>query len=388
VGRFKSNHIELVIKITKYCNLRCAYCYEFPHLGDPRRMSIEQIENLFINVASFKPASASEDDLFAFIWHGGEPLMVEMAFYDDIGDVQDRVIGADFGYHNSVQTNLTILTPTHIEALVERRFFHSLGVSFDVYGDQRHDALRRPSTGKVLKNLQVLQDNGIPAGAICVLSRSTLPHLKSIFKFYERLGMALRLLPFHIEAVQGQTEVHGLTPNEIAAGMCEVFDLWLSSERPIKLYPLDIYLRNALHFLNGVRPWFYDQEMDQSVFVVDTSGDVFGHETYLAGSQYGNIFTQSFEEIADSPIRKNQADDSVQRIERYCAKCMYLGACSGYPAATANQLETQWLSADACYVAMIIGHIVRRLEQCGLGVAHADLLHGDISRGVAHPGHI
>jgi len=215
--------------------------------------------------------------------------MVETAYYHQIGDIQDRVIGERFGYHNSVQTNLTILTPTHVEALAERRFFQSLGVSFDVYGDQRHDALRRPSTDKVLKNLQLLHDNEIPAGAICVLSRSTLPHLKGIFKFYERLGMALRLLPFHIEIAQGQTEAHGLTPSEIAAGMCEAFDLWLSSERPIKLYPLDIYLKSALHFLNGARPCFYDQETDQSVFIVDTSGDVFGYETYLGNSQYGNI---------------------------------------------------------------------------------------------------
>ena len=30
---------QFVLKISKYCNLRCDYCYEFPHLGDKARMA-------------------------------------------------------------------------------------------------------------------------------------------------------------------------------------------------------------------------------------------------------------------------------------------------------------------------------------------------------------
>lgn len=367
--RFFSNEIEVVIKLSKYCNLRCSYCYEFPHLGDKARISIPKMVKLFTHFSSFRPDHCGKEDLYTFIWHGGEPFMVGMDYYDQIGKIQNEAIGDLCRYHNSVQTNLTILTQAHIEALVERRFFKSIGISFDVYGDERHDVRGRPSTEKVLRNLQALFDYGIPTGAICVLSRSTLPHIKAIYKFYERLGLAFRILPFHIEAVSGQAEAHGLTPHEIAHGMCEAFDLWLSSEHPITLYPLDTYLRSALHFLNGVRPWFYDQESDETIFVVDTNGEVTGYETYSGGVSYGNIFSQSFEEIIYSPTRKRHADESAQRIERYCAKCPYLGACSGYPAASANALEISWFSENVCYVSLVIGHMVRRLVETGLGVS-------------------
>ena len=34
----------------KYCNLRCAYCYEYPHLGDKARMSLETLGRIFENI--------------------------------------------------------------------------------------------------------------------------------------------------------------------------------------------------------------------------------------------------------------------------------------------------------------------------------------------------
>ena len=385
---FLAKNIELVVKITKHCNLRCAYCYEFPFLGDKARMSLAQIEDLFRNLSStFRPAATSDGDAVSFIWHGGEPFMIEMEYYDQIGEIQDQVIVDKFRYHNSVQTNLTILPESYIESLADKRFFQALGISFDVYGDDRRDILGRPSTQKVLRNLQRLIDNGVATGAICVLSRSTLPHIRSIFKFYERLGIALRILPFHIETVPGQSQAHGLRPREIAQGLCEAFDLWLSSERPIKLYPLDIYLRNALHFMNGVRPWFYDPQTDESIFVVDVGGDVTGYETYLGDAPYGNLFLQNFEEILDSPSRKRHADAGRRRIERFCSKCQYFGACSGFPAASANALEVEWFIADVCYVAIVIGHIVDRLKQCDLGVAKAHLAQAEQAIGLAGQGH-
>jgi MoaA/NifB/PqqE/SkfB family radical SAM enzyme len=37
-----ARHIEWEIKVTKLCNLRCAYCYEYEELGDPRRLSLAE----------------------------------------------------------------------------------------------------------------------------------------------------------------------------------------------------------------------------------------------------------------------------------------------------------------------------------------------------------
>ena len=69
---------QFVFKISKYCNLRCDYCYEFPYLGDRARMSLAQVRSAFENIKrSISELSIKEVD---FIWHGGEPFLIPLSF--------------------------------------------------------------------------------------------------------------------------------------------------------------------------------------------------------------------------------------------------------------------------------------------------------------------
>jgi hypothetical protein len=54
-------------------------------------------------------------------------------------------------------------------------------------------------------------------------------------------------------------------------------------------------------------------------------------------------------------------------MDKFCTKCPYFGACSGYPVAESNQMEEKWLETEGFYVAKIITHIVRRLDASGVG---------------------
>ena len=67
-----NSSLQFVVKVSKYCNLRCDYCYEFPHLGNAARMSLDQIRAAFQNIKSSIAELAIEN--VDFISHGGEPL--------------------------------------------------------------------------------------------------------------------------------------------------------------------------------------------------------------------------------------------------------------------------------------------------------------------------
>jgi uncharacterized protein len=152
--------LQFVVKITKYCNLRCSYCYEYRELGNKTKMALGDLAAFFRHVASY----AAEHDLtnVDFLWHGGEPFLVPIEYYSEIKtlqreafrDLSDRVT-------NSAQTNLTILTDRHLAWLKEKRFIDSLGISFDVSGDQRVDTGGKVKTEVVLRNLQKLIDHEI-----------------------------------------------------------------------------------------------------------------------------------------------------------------------------------------------------------------------------------
>jgi uncharacterized protein len=182
---------EFFIKASSYCNLRCDYCYEFPHLGDRTRMSINNVRALFANTQN------SVDDLgiehVDFIWHGGEPFLIPVEFYEQIDSLQAEVFRSSVRYANRAQTNLTVLTERHIRLLLDG-FFSNIGVSFDVYGDQRVDIKGRSRNDRVMANLQTLIDNNIAFGAIVVLARNTLPSAKQIFPFFRRFIPILRLI--------------------------------------------------------------------------------------------------------------------------------------------------------------------------------------------------
>ena len=123
---------QWVVKVSKFCNLRCDYCYEFPELGDRARMSREQAAAMFDNMAGYyrtKPESAVH-----FVWHGGEPMIQEPDYFRMIFAEQRRAL-AGIEVENFVQTNLTMLDDDRIAFL--KNELRGVGVSIDVFGDHR-----------------------------------------------------------------------------------------------------------------------------------------------------------------------------------------------------------------------------------------------------------
>lgn len=355
--------IDFVVKISKFCNLRCRYCYEYNQLGERRRMSLVELREFFTSVRD--SVRGYGRDRVHFVWHGGEPLLIPLEHYERIGELQKEIFGDDLGYENLVQTNLTVLTERHIDFLREQRFFsRSIGVSFDVYGDQRVDTRGELRTRTVLENMQRLMDAGVSFGAITVLARNTLARIAEIYHFYDTLGVSVRLLPFYKSAFDGQVAEHSLVFHEITTSLKNVFDAWLVSERATTVYPLEDYLRYALAAIGGAAIAKHRPETDEQVFLVDTNGDTYGvADTYDRQYQYGNVFTQRFDDVLHSGSRARAAREGQERMGKYCASCPYFGYCPGRFTAEATLEQRRMLEADGCPVREMIEHIIRRVDR-------------------------
>jgi len=363
-----NRRVELVVKISKYCNLRCNYCYEFSQLGDKTRMSFDNIKNLFDNIRS-SVESLAIDEIF-FFWHGGEPFMVPIDFYERLGKIQKEVFGGTVKYYNVPQTNLTILTERHIEFIKSRSFFNYLGVSFDVYGDQRVDTDGQLCNEKIVDNLQKLIDHEIPFSAISVLARNTLPHIKQIYRFFDALNIEHRILPYYMTADSDQAQRHRLGHDEIVEAYKELFHEWLSSERSTAVAPIMDYVRFAVLHLSKVRENRFDRFdrfASECVFIVDINGDVYGMPAvYDADYLYGNLFRTQFSEILKSGARRRSIMLSQQRMQRFCHQCPYFGACPGEFVANATYEQQKLLEARGCLVRDVIEHIVEVFERTHL----------------------
>ena len=136
--------MHLVMKLSKLCNLRCTYCYEYAELANKERMPIESIDHFFNSVAQnvLKRGNNVPVDL---ILHGGEPLLLPREYLRAVGALREKHFTSN-GITNTVavQSNLFSLPEATLDLLGELDI--QLGMSLDVFGNQRcrHQGTRLP----------------------------------------------------------------------------------------------------------------------------------------------------------------------------------------------------------------------------------------------------
>lgn len=350
--------VEIVMKISKYCNLRCSYCYELSELNQKRRMSLTLIENIFRNVRD----SLDDETPVDFIWHGGEPLLVPLEYYFAIDDLQRKVFGAR-SVTNALQTNLTVLTSKHVEFLRSRRFFSTISVSCDVYGSHRVDLAGRDSTSVVLRNFERLRSEGIEVGAIAVLTRGTLPFVREIFRFFDQLQTHCRFLPFYRHDNEGQSADHAISFDEYLNAMLEIFDAWLRSKSAPQVDPLMDYISYAATHLNG-GVTETPSTSNGVVLVVDTDGDTWGQEAaYVSGREYGNLSRQSLSHLLASKARHVDIGRTERNAENHCRNCSYRGCCPGDFVSGITLDQQGELDRFGCPVRSFLDRVVPELSE-------------------------
>ncbi len=354
---------QFVVKVTKLCNLRCSYCYEYPELGNPDRMSIEQLSTMFKHIADHHRGRPETTGVL-FIWHGGEPLLPEPAYW--------RALFAEQKKHfegmkvvNDVQTNLMQLDDDRIDLI--RNGFNGIGVSIDVFGDLRLNIAGRPSQKRVLANMDRLQEAGIPFGCITVLTRRNLPLVEKIFRFYESLGRTFRLLPLFQGAFDEQHAGYEVTGEEVLAALCKVADLWLESPTKIRIAPITEQLTNVMYRrYPDYKPSYYDRRSFEEVTIVNTNGDLYSQaDAYTPGRAWGNLFRSSLDDILKTDTHARSVLDAESRMAGVCLKCEYFGACTGFPVAEDKRRypDTTRDGQTSCIVERgLFMHLERRLR--------------------------
>jgi uncharacterized protein len=344
---------EIVMKVSKYCNLRCSYCYELSELNQKHRMSLDLIERIFRNVRSSLDDGASVD----FIWHGGEPLLVPLEYYSAIQNLQRRIFGTT-PVTNALQTNLTVLAPKHLDFFRSKHFFSSISVSCDVYGTLRVDLLGHDSTPKVLKNIETLRSEGIQVGAITVLTRNTLPYVQEIFGFYDALNMQSRFLPFYRHDNDEQRATHAISFKEYLDALLRLFDAWLRSQSAPPVHPITDYIQYAAMHLNSGNT-SASTTNDGVVLIVDTDGMTWGQESaYLEGYSYGNLSRQPLAGLLASSARRADLDRAQRNVETHCHGCSYRGSCPGDFAAGITVDQQSELDRFGCPVRPFLDRVV------------------------------
>jgi uncharacterized protein len=337
--------VQWVVKTTKLCNLRCHYCYEFDQLGDSSKMQLDQLTAMFENIAEYYRNHNKKMD---FVWHGGEPLTVPIPYYKEIFKLQEKILSnAGITFSNSIQTNLTLLNSEILDAFKEK-LFQQIGVSIDLFGDQRVNVQGKPSQETVLKNMERLEEEGIDYGCITVLSQKNIQYLDEIYTFFEDIDRSFRILPIYRTSFEQQHDGNSVSHADILNAYKVLFERWLASDSYIQVRPIQDYITNVIRYFNRdvIDVRHYDKRLGEVVYIVDTNGDLYSNaDAYDPSLCYGNLFAHNLSDLFQTDGYAKAVDSAHQRMSQTCQPCDYFGACSGYYMAEATP-EQRWYNAE------------------------------------------
>jgi len=286
-------------------------------------MSLEVVKSFIYQVSLLDIKNVS------FIWHGGEPLLAGLSFYEKVYDLQSLYLSKK-RFSNSFQSNGTLINQDW--ALFSKSRHFSFGISIDGPEDI-HDLNRvfvggRGTFERVMNGIRILRENKIEPGIVSVITKDSIHRARDIFNFFVQNN--LRKINFSPCAEKWGEELDGfsLSPREWASFMIEIFDEWIKKDDPsVKIQLLESLFQGLI----GGKPTLCSCTKDCSQYIaVDSNGDLYLCGRFLGISEFrlGNLMQQSIKELFRSGVYSTFVE-KTSAVREECEKCPWESTCNG-----------------------------------------------------------
>lgn len=327
------------------CNLACNYCYYLEksnlYKHQPKRQMSEELLERFVK--DYIEAQTMNEVVFT--WHGGEPTLRPLSFYQKAVELQKKYAGGRI-IHNSLQTNGTLLTDEWCRFLKANNWL--VGISIDgpeAFHDRyRRDSQGRPSWQKVMEGIQLLQHYGVEWNAMAVVNRYNADHPQAFYRFFKSIGCQyIQFTPIVERNVQHADGRHlasindaddapvtdfSVTPEQWGNFLCGLFDEWVKQDiGKVFVQIFDSMLANWV----GVAPGscIYAKECGHAG-VMEYNGDVYSCDHFVF-PQYklGNINEHTLIEMLYGEKQRRFSQLKYNKLPRQCKECRWAFACHG-----------------------------------------------------------
>ena len=298
------------------CNLRCSYCY---YLQKGTGMMDESLLETFIR--QYMEAQTSAEVLFT--WHGGEPLLLPISYYERALQLQQKYA---HGRHvdNCLQTNGTLLTDEWCRFFRQNNFL--VGISID--GPASMHSRYRQQFDRVLHGIELLKRHGVMWNSMATIHQANADEPEAFYQFFKDIGCEyLQFTPI-VEQTGGQLTPESVTPRQWGTFLTRLYDLWIREDvGRVFVQLFDATLANWVGQPPGVC----------------SMGALCGHSAALQpdGSLYscdhfvfpeyrlGNIREQTITELMYGERQLRFGRNKLDGIAEKCKDCPYLFACHG-----------------------------------------------------------
>ncbi|MCM1438913.1 MAG: radical SAM protein [Roseburia sp.] len=304
--------IQCIIKVTNGCNLRCKYCYNAAKKFKSAIIPLETVEKTF--------SAFSDYDCIQVIFHGGEPMLAGLDFYEKVLELEKRVTAFNgVTFENLIQTNATLIDKRWLNFFKKHKF--AVGISFDgIYNDAY-----RGETQKVLKSIELLKKEGFNFGSIAVVTDPEYDLYKN-YEYFKTLGITVDFSYVAIEG--GAKDISVLDSENYTKQMVDLFDKWIYDREGVAVRNIDFMIKKILkcnyeYCTNG--------SCIGNFYCVDVDGSLYGCSMESAKKYcFGNISEFSnVHDVINSENFKRYISGSIERRKKCAASCAYFDYCKG-----------------------------------------------------------
>ena len=305
------------------CNLACRYCYylDKAQLYPNQEPLSEELLEIFIQ--QYLEAQTMPQVLFT--WHGGEPLLRPLSFYQRALALQQRYARGR-QIDNCIQTNGTLLTDEWCEFLRENRFL--VGISID--GPQTyHDAYRCQSFEKVMRGIQLLQQHHVEWNAMATVNHLNADHPVEFYRFFKDIGCQyLQFTPVVERDSREQITDTSVTPEQWGRFLCGVYDEWKQKDiGRIFVQLFDATLANWVGEPPGICSM---SPYCGRAAAMEANGDVYSCDHFVFPEyRLGNIRQQSLTAMLYGERQQQFGRNKSAALPRQCRECRFRFACHG-----------------------------------------------------------
>jgi serine-type anaerobic sulfatase-maturating enzyme len=315
-----------VIKPTHVCNLACTYCYN----DDVRRpiMDDETLDRTIGQTFSYVHRHVP-GRLVSFIWHGGEPMVPGLRFYERVVELQEQY-GEGSVYDNSIQTNGTLINDRWLEFFKRHRFSVSISIDGprDLHDRFRVDRRGRGSFDRVARAIEAVQSADLPLGVCVVISRANVEFVDEIYDFLAERRLRFNVIPLNRSGgARDHFDDVGLDAEEYAPAWIRMYDRWFDADQDY-VYCSDFVYKTRAILAGQPADCVGLSQCSETNISVDPMGDVFACATLSGsdGTRYGNLVEDDLETVMNSPVARGYRRRAT---DPQCASCRWQHVCHG-----------------------------------------------------------
>lgn len=339
-----NRHYAIIIKpIGSACNLRCNYCYYLgKRVGQERGiMSYEVLESYIRQVVEIHGECAEIE----FAWHGGEPTLAGIPFYQQALLLQKRYAKGR-RVLNTLQTNGTLLTDEWCKFFADNDF--RIGISIDG-PEQLHNAFRKGVSDEdtfmqVMRGVELLRKYGVSYNTLTTVNAINAEHGKEVYGFLRSISNYMQFLPV-VESV-GEESGIGLPPgiyspniekprqmaqfNVTAEGygkfLCDVLDEWRVNDIGRKFVQIfESAIGNITHRPAGL---CVHEAVCGHCAVVEHNGSVYRCDRFVFDEyKVGNILNTDLNTMMES--NRAFGEYKLESLPSKCLHCDVVDICFG-----------------------------------------------------------